>query len=191
MLSLVNSTQMGDWAFLSLANSTQLGEAATLRKCEHDGGVSLAGPMWVGPMHDEPFVRAMKAEAERRGWDDAAELLQLMEAEASAQRAAGSGSAELEGALLFYHLGELQRRLAAAGLRQPPLAALIELLHNAGYTASRSHMEKKALVTSASETPAARSSSGILAGSSSSPLPPCQLPPCQQCPPLKWAVASW
>ena len=146
--------------------STRLGEAHTLRRCEHTADASLAGPMWVGPIHDGEFVSDMAAEAARRGWAEAAELLGLMEAEASAQEGSGvgsgvgsrvgsgvgsgagsgvgSGEGDAHGALLFYHLGEVQRSLAFAGLRLPPIDALIKMLHGGGYTAARSHTEKKA-----------------------------------------------
>jgi tRNA (guanine26-N2/guanine27-N2)-dimethyltransferase len=100
----------------------------------------VAGPMWSGPMHDEAFVHAMEEEAAVRGWDDAEQLLRLMGEEARA---------EMGGALLFYHLGEVQRSLAARGLRQPPLAVLIEALRAAGHTASASHSERKAIKVSA------------------------------------------
>ena len=100
----------------------------------------VVGPMWVGPMHDVAFVRRMAAEAEAREWEDAAELLATMASEADA---------EAEGALLFYHLGELQRQLQSAGLEQPSLSKLIPLLRAQGYGASHSHIEKKALKTSA------------------------------------------
>jgi tRNA G26 N,N-dimethylase Trm1 len=71
---------------------------------------------------------------------DAEQLLRLMGEEARA---------EMGGALLFYHLGEVQRSLAARGLQQPPLAVLIEALRAAGHTASASHSERKAIKVSA------------------------------------------
>ena len=91
-------------------------------------------------MHDEGFVRRMAEEASRREWADAAALLETMAAEAAA---------EAQGALLFYHLGEVQRALAKEGLDQPALPKLIEALKAEGYGASPSHSERKALKTSA------------------------------------------
>lgn len=126
--------------------SVALGDAAgALRpKCAAidcgAAGVDVAGPMWSGPMHDETFVHAMEEEAAARGWGDAEQLLRLMCEEARA---------EMGGALLFYHLGEVQRSLAARGLRQPPLAVLIDALRAAGHTASPSHSERKAIKVSA------------------------------------------
>ena len=126
--------------------STELGEAAARRPCAHlhEAGHTLMGPMWVGPMHDAEYVQRMAEEAERRGeaWDDAAALLRTMASEAEADAAAG--------AVLHYHLGEVQRYLQAeAGLEQPPLAELVELLRAAGFGASPSHTERKAIKTSA------------------------------------------
>jgi tRNA (guanine26-N2/guanine27-N2)-dimethyltransferase len=122
--------------------STQLGAAASLRPCScaQPVDVDVMGPMWVGEMHDAHLVREMAAEAEARGWDDAVELLRTMEAEAGA---------EGRGALLFLHLGEVQRHLAVAGLSLPPLAALVAMLRQAGFGAAPSHSEAKSLKTSA------------------------------------------
>lgn len=105
------------------------------------GPIHIMGPMWVGPMHDAAFVAAMASDACEREWQDAVEVLDAFAAEASA---------EAHGALLFYHLGEVQRALAREGLQQPPLAALLPLLRAAGYGAAQSHTEAKSLKTSAS-----------------------------------------
>ena len=51
-------------------------------------------------------------------------------------------AAEAEGAVLFYHLGEIQRLLAKRGLALPPLLELIECLRVAGFGASASHSER-------------------------------------------------
>ena len=131
----------------------QLGEAAALRprSCashaatDADGAgdapsTTVHGPLWTGPMHDQAYVSAMVEEATSRGWDDAAELLRTMEEEAVAEEG---------GALLFYHLGEVQRELATHELVQPPLPTLIALLRAAGHTAAHSHSERKAIKTSA------------------------------------------
>lgn len=100
----------------------------------------VMGPMWVGPMHDHDFVQRMVKAARVREWDDAEALLETMAAEAEAESA---------GALLFYHLGEVQRQLALHSLPLPPLDELIGALHGAGFGASASHSERKALKTSA------------------------------------------
>jgi tRNA (guanine26-N2/guanine27-N2)-dimethyltransferase len=102
--------------------------------------VTISGPMWTGPMHDADYVRQMADEARKREWADAAELLDRMAEEAVAEKG---------GALLFYHLGEVQRALARRGIGLPPLARLIELLEGAGFSASHSHIERKALKTNA------------------------------------------
>ena len=105
------------------------------------GAISLSGPLWIGPLHNATFVRQMLEHAEGRGWDDAVALLESFAAEAHAEEG---------GALLFYHLGEVQRALAARDLPLPPLQKLIALLEEEGFASSGSHSERKALKTSAS-----------------------------------------
>ena len=120
-----------------------LGDAAACRPCAHlhDAAIKLHGPMWLGPMHDASFVSLMADEALRREWHDAADLLQCMQSEAAA---------DAGGALLHYHLGEIQRYLQSeAGIEQPPLREMIDLLRAAGFESSTSHLESKALKTSA------------------------------------------
>ena len=124
--------------------SGELGAAAALKP----GGAAadapppqVFGPLWDGPMHDVSFVRAMRRDAEARGWDDAADLLGAMAAEAEA---------DAGGALLFHHLGDVQRALAAEGFVLPPRSLLLAWLHAAGFSAAPSHIEGKGLKTSAS-----------------------------------------
>ena len=100
----------------------------------------ILGPLWVGPMHDAEYLARMAEEASRREWEDTFALLETMKAEAEA---------EAGGALMYYHLGEVQRLLSARGLALPPLTDLIALLRAAGHTASHSHIERKAIKTSA------------------------------------------
>ena len=102
--------------------------------------IQVMGPLWVGPMHDSSYVARMAAAARVRGWSDAETLLERMHEEAEA---------ESQGALLFYHLGEVQRLLARRGLELPSLASLITALREAGHGAASSHSERKALKTSA------------------------------------------
>ena len=112
------------------------------RRCAHtETPPKLSGPMWLGPMHDAAYLGAMATGARARGWAEAEVLLERMGAEAEAEEG---------GALLFYHLGEVERVVAAAGLRQPSLISLVEQLREAGFAASQSHMENKALKTTAS-----------------------------------------
>ena len=73
-------------------------------------------------MHDASLVEQMRHDAVSRGWEDTARLLQRMGDEARAEE---------KGALLYYHLGELQRALIAEGLDLPPLSQLMALLHGA------------------------------------------------------------
>ena len=92
-------------------------------------------------MYDTDFLQAMLDDATARDWDDAAELLEVFLSEAHAEAC---------GAFLFLHLGEVERAIANAGLKQPPLAALVDLLHASGHAASLSHIQSKALKTTAS-----------------------------------------
>lgn len=133
MESLVCGGGSGECAAASAA-------AASSKRPSDTPAYQVMGPMWVGAMHDTEYVSRMAADAEARGWDDAAALLGTMAAEAEA---------EAGGALLYYHLGPVQRRLVAEGLNLPPLTQLIDLLRRSGHTASTSHIEKKAVKTSA------------------------------------------
>lgn len=124
---------------------TELGSASSLEcsSCaSHDSpsSVTISGMMWTGPMHDAEYVGRMAEEARQREWEDAAELLDRMTEEARAEE---------RGALLYYHLGEVQRMLASRGLGLPPLAKLIDLIEAGGFSASHSHIERKAIKTSA------------------------------------------
>ena len=117
-----------------------MGAAVGAGEANSEARIQIFGPMWVKAMHDTEAVEKMAEEAATREWHDAAELLTQMAAEAKA---------EAGGALLYYHLGEVQRRLAARGLALPSLAELIGVLQGAGHTACKSHSERKAGKTSA------------------------------------------
>ncbi|KAG2499128.1 hypothetical protein HYH03_002711 [Edaphochlamys debaryana] len=117
----------------------------------------VAGPMWTGPLHDAAELRAMAAEAERRGWTGTGlpksaepggnrakssrnsrplqELLQLLIEEADPRLAPGFISVD----------DSLSRRLA----RPPPRDALIEALREEGFAAARCHLESRAIRTNA------------------------------------------
>jgi tRNA (guanine26-N2/guanine27-N2)-dimethyltransferase len=129
----VPSHQLGG---LAASHAAPPGEGSADRE-----SLTVSGPMWVGPMHDESFVARMASAAAEREWADAAALLQTMGDEARA---------EAHGALLFSHLGDVQRMLTRRGLPLPPLHALVDALRAAGHGASTSHSERKALKTSAS-----------------------------------------
>ncbi|KAG2440506.1 hypothetical protein HYH02_010384 [Chlamydomonas schloesseri] len=118
----------------------------------------LSGPMWTGPLHDAEELRAMKAEAEARGWqgfgmsaEDAPflrdrkkssrnvrpleELLELMLEEADPRLPPG-----------FFSIDDsVARRMA----RPPPRDALIAALRQEGFAAARCHLEARAFRTNA------------------------------------------
>lgn len=124
------------------AAPASLGDPGSGRRCAHREAPPLvAGPLWLGPLHDAAYARRMAVEARRRDWVDAESLLSCFVAEAEV---------EADGAVIFYHLGEVQRALAAADVQQPPLRDLIERLRASGFAASLSHMERKAIKTNAS-----------------------------------------
>lgn len=119
----------------------RLGEGGSSRPCDHVSTPPvISGPMWVGPMHEEELITQMRRGAAARGWGDTEEVLAIMQQEAIT---------EARGALLFYHLGEVQRALSIENLPFPRMHKLLSLLQEAGYGASRSHSEPKALKTSA------------------------------------------
>jgi tRNA (guanine26-N2/guanine27-N2)-dimethyltransferase len=59
--------------------------------------LSLSGPLWLGPLHDRTYLQSMERLAQQWGWQQRAQLLHLMQAEA-------------EMPPYFYTLGEIGRR---------------------------------------------------------------------------------
>ncbi|GLC35987.1 hypothetical protein PLESTF_001246700 [Pleodorina starrii] len=140
---------------------TAVGPAAAVGGGDATGASTplvLSGPLWTGPLHDEGELRAMAAEANRRGWTGFG-----LDAEAAPHlrnRAKSSRNVrpleELLAVLIeeanphlppgFFSIDDsVARRLA----RPPPRDALIEALRAEGFAAARCHLEARAFRTDA------------------------------------------
>ncbi len=113
-----------DWRYISRA------------KCEaHETPVplTLAGPLWVGPLHDRPYLQSMMDLAPNMDLTDQIPLLKLMYDEAD---------------LPPYHfpLAEIGRR---GKMDIPPRDRLIKALVALGYRATATHLHGSAIKTDA------------------------------------------
>jgi tRNA (guanine26-N2/guanine27-N2)-dimethyltransferase len=108
----------------------QLGQAV----CDCTGrSLSVSGPLWLGPLHSEPWLRAMAVLSQERSWDSITALLQTMQAETPLPP-------------YYYPLGEIGRR---GKMDLPRRDRLIQALTQAGYQASPTHLDPEALKTNA------------------------------------------
>ncbi|MGZ4916487.1 MAG: tRNA (guanine(10)-N(2))-dimethyltransferase [Halobacteriota archaeon] len=95
----------------------------------------LAGPLWLGPLHDHPFCTEVRAEIEAGSFGTSKEAARIIKLCAE----------ELDTVSFFdYHklLKELQRP-------PMPIEQLIEALHRSGYQASRTHFSGTSIKTDA------------------------------------------
>lgn len=97
---------------------------------------ALAGPLWVGPLHDAPLLDALTRALPEHQTLENAPLERFLE----------TARAEVEAPPLHYGLGELAH---AARRDAPTRATLIERLRAAGYHADRTHIDPAALRTDA------------------------------------------
>jgi tRNA (guanine26-N2/guanine27-N2)-dimethyltransferase len=108
----------------------QLGRVA----CPHDGEpLTLSGPMWLGALHDRPFLLRMQSLAEKNQWLKRVQLLEIMAEEAELPP-------------YFYPLGEIGRQ---GQMDTPKRSRLIEALQQRGYRATRTHINPEAIKTDA------------------------------------------
>eukprot|EP00198_Chlamydomonas_reinhardtii_P013377 XP_001702714.1 predicted protein [Chlamydomonas reinhardtii] len=118
----------------------------------------LSGPMWTGPLHDAEELRAMKAEAEARGWEGFG--MSAADAPFLRDRKKSSRNARPLEDLLDVLLEEADPRLppgffsiddsvARRMARPPPRDALIAALREEGFAAARCHLEARAFRTNA------------------------------------------
>lgn len=95
--------------------------------------LTLSGPMWLGPLHNRPFLTRMAELARQWNWLKRADLLELMHAEA-------------EMPPYFYTVGELGKR---GQMDIPKRDRIIDALRQAGYLACATHINAQALKTTA------------------------------------------
>lgn len=101
--------------------------------CPCGGTLSLSGPMWLGTLHDRPFLQRMITLAQERHWFDQVKLLQVMATEADFPP-------------YFLTLREIGRR---GKLDLPGRSRLVEALHARGYRACATHINPQSLKTDA------------------------------------------
>jgi tRNA (guanine26-N2/guanine27-N2)-dimethyltransferase len=116
----------------------------------------VSGPMWTGPLHDRAFVEAMASEAAARGWEGHAVPLDSPYREKSSKNNRQRELLELLGLFAeeadpslppwYVHVDDIGRQLR----RSPGRDVLITQLRAAGHAACRSHVEVRAIKTSAS-----------------------------------------
>jgi tRNA (guanine26-N2/guanine27-N2)-dimethyltransferase len=113
-----------------IVGAEQLGRAT----CGCGRSLTLSGPMWLGPLHDRPWVQGMAAIAQEWNWPDCVTLLDLFAAEATLPP-------------YFYTLQVIGKR---GKLDLPKRSHLITALHDHGHEASATHITPQAIKTTAS-----------------------------------------
>lgn len=124
-----------DWSRLGDARCPNCGASGA-------DAVRVAGPMYVGPLHDRRFLAEMREVAERWGdeYAPAAKALNTLSSEAAVEGEAGD-------APLFYHAHSIASRAALRGPMR--LDALSEVLRADGWRAGRCQFHRFGLKTNA------------------------------------------
>lgn len=99
-------------------------------------GEPRAGPLWIGPLHDEPMLRTMQREVEGRAVKNREELLRLLK----------YLQEEVPLPPLHYESSHIARECRTS---QPKMAALLEGLRDRGYAAGTCHFSHDAFKTDA------------------------------------------
>lgn len=106
--------------------------STTCTACGHPY-VSLSGPLWLGPLHDRPFLEAMIAQTSDRPWIQSTPLLHQLIAETPLPP-------------YYYPLAEIGRR---GGCDLPKRDRLIQALGDRGEKAVVPHCDPQAIKTTA------------------------------------------
>lgn len=104
--------------------------------CECGAELSHAGPLWLGPLAEEGFLKRVRSELAQRGFKQEKSELSLLD----------ECLEEAKGPPTFYDLNKLAGR---AGVRPPKLRKLVAKLKHQGYFASRTHFLGTGLRTDA------------------------------------------
>ena len=114
----------------------QLGRAV----CEHRRVISgppqpltISGPMWLGPLHDEAYLAKMQTRAQQQHWSAASDLLGLMMAESALPP-------------YYFTLPEIGRR---GRMDIPKRDQLMTKLRDRGFQVSLTHFDTQAIKTDA------------------------------------------
>lgn len=141
MLRLVKNQQLTaeNYGFLGYCHHCGDYQSVAWRKlgrvvCPYDQNpLTLSGPMWLGALHDEQYLRRLQLLAQTWNWPERVELIKAMEAEASFPP-------------YFYTLGEIGRR---GKMDIPKRDRLIQVLQEKGYRATSTHINPQAIKTDA------------------------------------------
>lgn len=101
----------------------------------------ISGPMWLGSLHNQDYLTAMRQIVEQRqasltqsqSWEKCQKLIQIMQAEADLPP-------------YYYPLAEVGRR---GKIDIPPREALLASLRQQGFTAVQTHLDAQAIKTNA------------------------------------------
>ncbi|MEO0947761.1 MAG: tRNA (guanine-N1)-methyltransferase [Cyanobacteria bacterium J06641_5] len=104
-------------------------------RCPHDGSPPVVtGPLWLGALHDREYLQKMTALAQQWQWRRQANLLEIMQAEATMPP-------------YFFTLQAIGKQ---GKLDLPKREKLLTALQAAGYRATLTHIEPQAIKTDAS-----------------------------------------
>lgn len=124
------------------------GYTGTCNACGAAGALTLSGPMWLGPMHDEAHVAELRRRALDCGWAkadgdvDQRRLARLID---SMAEECVEGIAHIAS---YYRVTNV---LKGQGLRgTPSVSKLVRALRDAGHAACVSHVSTEAVKTTAS-----------------------------------------
>ncbi len=143
--TMVRITRDSSWlrdrfGFLAYCHSCGQFQPASWQKlgrivcpCATDEPLSVSGPMWLGPLHNQADLAAMQRHALEREWPICQSLIATMQAEADLPP-------------YFYPLAEIGRR---GKMDIPPRSDLIDLLRQNGFVATRTHFSSQAIKTNA------------------------------------------
>jgi tRNA (guanine26-N2/guanine27-N2)-dimethyltransferase len=101
---------------------------------KYDAFPVVSGPLWIGPLHGEDWVKAMQSLADQWRWEAQAKLLSVMEQEATLPP-------------YYYSLGSIGH---FGAMDIPNRDRLIAALRQQGYRATPTHVDWQAVKTDAS-----------------------------------------
>ena len=132
-------------------NVYQPGRAPSLLQCTETGSAfKVAGPIWLGPLHDKEYITEALARLESKDTDDS--VKPAMKWISTKDRLRGllmSCLEELDAAPLFYKLPDLAKAMQCS---VPPLLEFKAGLVNAGYEVSGYHKDPLAVKTNAPDS---------------------------------------
>ncbi len=141
MLRLIHKPKLTtkNYGFIAYCHSCGNYQTVTWRKlgkvscsCPNPS-VILSGAMWQGELHQKPYIERLLSMAQQWQWQEAEKLLSKL-------------AAEIDTPPYFYTLGEIGKR---GKLDLPRRSQLIKALQDAGYRASKTHINNLAIKTTA------------------------------------------